>query len=251
MKTCLIAALALGCLVHPASAQDAPGLTNSTSTQKISYALGMEVVRALRVDDFDIDMKAVTAGVADMQAGKAALSPDQQKAAMHEMREAILAKAVAKKEAAGIKHRQEGEAFLAANATREGVKLTTVVAPDGSKAGLQYKVLKSGPAGSSPKMTDSVVVRFTGSLLDGTVIDSSEQRGGPVTMQMKEVLPGWAAALQMMRPGDQWQLFIPPSLAYADYGPPEIGMYTTLIYQLELVSFSASETNPAPSSGSQ
>ena len=133
----------------------------------------------------------------------------------------------------------------------EGVKLTTVVAPDGSKAGLQYKVLKSGPAGSSPKMTDSVVVRFTGSLLDGTVIDSSEQRGGPVTMQMKDVLPGWAAALQMMRPGDQWQLFIPPSLAYADYGPPEIGMYTTLIYQLELVSFSASETNPAPSSGSQ
>jgi FKBP-type peptidyl-prolyl cis-trans isomerase len=100
-------------------------------------------------------------------------------------------------------------------------------------------------------MIDSVVVRFTGSLLDGTVIDSSEQRGGPVTMQMKEVLPGWAAALQMMRPGDQWQLFIPPSLAYADYGPPEIGMYTTLIYQLELVSFSASETNPEPSSGSQ
>jgi len=174
MKTCLIAALVLGCLVHPASAQDSPGLTNSTSTQKISYALGMEVVRALRVDDFDIDMKAVTAGVADMQAGKPALTPDQQKAAMHEMREAILAKAVAKKEAAGVKHRQEGEAFLATNATKEGVKLTTVVAPDGSKAGLQYKVLKSGPAGSSPKKTDSVVVRFTGSLLDGTVIDSSD-----------------------------------------------------------------------------
>lgn len=244
MKICLLLALSFVFLGRPVVAQEACELTNST--QKISYALGMDVIRALKVDDFDIDMKAVTAGVADMQAGKPALTPDQQKAAMHEMREAILAKAVAKKEAAGVKHRQEGEAFLATNATKEGVKLKAVPAPDGSRAELQYKVIKSGPDGASPQKADTVVVRFTGRLLDGTVFDSSELRGGPATFSMNDVIPGWAAALQMMHPGDQWQLFVPPSLAYADYGPPEIGMYSTLLYELELVSFSPPATNAAP-----
>jgi FKBP-type peptidyl-prolyl cis-trans isomerase len=238
----------LGWLVVPVSAQSRPELTNST--RRISYALGMEIVRNLKLDDFDLDMKAMAAGMADMQAGKPALTPGQKKTALKEMQDDILAKAVAKREAAGVVHRREGAAFLAANARQEGVQVKAVIAPDDAKAELQYKVLKSGSQGSSPKKTDTVVVNFTGTLIDGTVFDSSAKRGGPATFSMTDVIPGWAEALQMMKPGDRWQLFVPPSLAYADYGPPEIGMYTTLIYDLELVSFSGPNTPqsvfPAP-----
>lgn len=238
MKSHLLSAFVFGLFVSSGSAQDRPALTNST--QRISYALGMDVVRVLKLDDFDIDLKAITAGMADMQAGKPALTPEQKKAALREMQEDILAKAVAKKEAAGAVHRKEGEAFLATNAGKPDVKIKEAVAPDGSRAELQYKVLQSGPAGPSPKKTDIVVVHFTGTLIDGTVFDSSAKRGDPAAFSMTDVLPGWVEALQMMKVGDHWQLFVPPSLAYADYGPPEIGMYTTLIYELELVSFSAS-----------
>jgi len=238
MKSSLIFVCAFGLLALPVLAQSQPEFTNST--QKISYALGMDVVRMLKLDDFDIDLKAITAGMADMRAGRPALTPEQKKDALREMQEDILAKAVAKKEAAGAVHRKAGEAFLAANARQPDVKIKEVVAPDGSKAGLQYKVLQSGPAGPSPKKTDIVVVHFTGTLIDGTVFDSSALRGDPAAFRMTDVLPGWVEALQMMKAGDKWQLFVPPSLAYADYGPPEIGMYTTLVYELELVSFSAS-----------
>jgi len=220
-------------------AVDAAELTNTT--QRISYALGMDVVRVLRIDDFDIDMKTIAAGAADMQAGKPALTTEEQKAAMRQMQDDILAKAVAKKEAAGEVHRHEGAAFLAANAKKPGIKIMEVLAPNGSKAQLQYQVLHTGPDGPSPGKADTITVRYRGTLIDGTafdVFDDSVKHGDVAVFHMKDVIPGWAAALQMMKSGDKWQLFVPPSLAYADYGPPEIGMHTTLIYELELVSFS-------------
>ena len=252
MKSYLIPAITVGFLVSSLSAQDKPDLANST--QRISYALGLDVVRVLKVDDFDIDMNAVAAGMADMQAGNPRLSAEQQKTAMKEMQDDILNKAVAKKEAAGVVHRREGDAFLAANAKKPGVQIKEVTAPDGSKAELQYKVLKSGANGPSPKKTDIVEVRYRGTLIDGTpfdVFDKSMKHGDLATLSMTDAIPGWAEALQMMKVGDRWQLFVPPSLAYADYGPPEIGMYTTLIYELELVSFSTpNETESATNSPS-
>jgi len=251
MKSHLIPAFALGLLVSSVSAQDRPELTNST--RRISYALGMDVVRVLKLDDFDIDMKTIAAGMADMQAGKPALTPEQKKVAMHEMQDDILAKAVAKKEAAGAVHRKEGAAFLAANAKKPGVKIKEVIAPDGSKAQLQYKVLKSGPDGPSPKSTDIVEVHYIGTRIDGTVFDSSVKRGIPATFGLKEVIPGWTEALQMMKVGDKWQLFIPANLAFAEFGLPQIGPNSTLIFEVELLSFytpkeagSAPATNTSP-----
>ena len=246
MKSVIAFTVALGLLANPLSAQDKISLTNQQ--QRISYALGMDVVRALKVDDFNIDMKTIAAGMADMQAGKPAFTREQVKIAMKEMQDDILARAVAKKEAAGPVHRKEGEAFLAANAKKEGVKIKDAVAIDGSKAELQYKILKSGPDGPSPKKTDTVVVRYRSTLIDGTafdVFDPAVIHGDVAIFKMTDVIPGWAEALQMMKAGDKWQLFVPPGLAYADYGPPEIGINTTLIYELELVSFSATDEKSA------
>src|ERR1700761_5392263 len=120
-------ALILGPLATSASAQEKIELTNQQ--QRISYALGMDVVRALKVDDFNIDMKTIGAGMADAQAGKPAFTPEQVKVVMKEMQEDNLARAVAKKEAAGQVHLKEGKAFLEANARKEGVKIQEVVAP--------------------------------------------------------------------------------------------------------------------------
>jgi len=241
MRHCLALFLVTGLIGSSALAQDMPGpAVAPTNSTQISYALGMQVVTMLQKDDFDVDLKAIAAGMADMQAGTPALTMEEKKAAMHDMQQAILAKAVTKKEAAGEVHKKEGQAFLSANLNKPGVQVKSVTAPDGSQAILQYKILKSGPSGASPDMTDTVTVRYHGTLIDGTVFDifpDAVKHGDTATFKMNDVIAGWAAALQMMKPGDQWELYVPPSLAYADYGPPEIGMYTTLIYQVELVSF--------------
>lgn len=248
MKKILFFLLALGFFVSALPAQDSLDLSNQQ--QRISYALGMDVVRALKVDDFSIDMKTIGLGMADMQAGKPAFTPQQVKAIMKEMQDDNLAREVAKKEAAGRVHLKEGTAFLEANAKKPGVQIREVIAPDGSKAQLQYRIIKSGPpAGVSPKKTDTVTVRYRGTLIDGTVFDifdPSVKHGDVAVFRMADVIPGWDAALEMMKPGDKWQLFVPPSLAYADYGPPEIGINTTLIYELELVSFAPTDEKSAP-----
>jgi FKBP-type peptidyl-prolyl cis-trans isomerase FklB len=248
MKTFLVFTFAFGVFANRLCAQD--GIDLSNQQQRISYALGMDVVRALKADDFNVDMKTIGVGMADMQAGKPAFTPQEVKAVMKEMQDDNLARAVAKKEAAGQVHLKEGKAFLEANAKKDGVKIREVVAPDGSKAELQYKIIASGTAnGASPKPTDTVTVRYRGTLIDDTafdIFDPSVKHGDVAVFRMSDVIPGWDAALEAMKPGDKWQLFVPPSLAYADYGPPEIGIKTTLIYELELVSFAPTDEKSAP-----
>ena len=249
MKTLVVFSLALGFTAGALQAQDSIDFSNQQ--QRISYALGMDVVRALKVDDFNIDMKTIGTGMADMQAGKPAFTPEQVKTVMKEMQDDNLARAVAKKEAEGQVHLKEGKAFLEVNAKKDGVKIQQVVGADGAKAELQYKILNAGPVGGgSPKKTDTVVVRYSGTLINGTafdIFDPSVKHGDVAIFKMSDVIPGWEAALEKMKPGDKWQLFVPPSLAYADYGPPEIGMYSTLIYELELVRFAPTDEKAAPS----
>ena len=120
-----------------------------------------------------------------------------------------------------------GEAFLAANAKKDGVTTTT--------SGLQYKVLKSG-TGASPKATDQVKVDYTGTTIDGKVFDSSVQRGQPAVFPVNAVIPGWVEALQMMKVGDKWQLVIPAKLAYGEQSPsPAIPPNSVLIFEVELL----------------
>src|SRR5215469_550141 len=207
MKLFLISAFLSGLFAGSVLAQNRSDLTNST--QRISYALGMEVVRALKKDDFDVDLKTIAAGMADTRAGKPALTLNEKRIAMKQMQEDILNKAIAKKEAAGEVHRKEGAAFLAANAKKPDVNIKEVIAPNGSKAELQYKILKSGPPGLSPTKADTVTVRYHGTLVDGTpfdIFDDSVKHGDVAVFSMADVIPAWAAALQMMKPGDKWQL---------------------------------------------
>ena len=121
----------------------------------------------------------------------------------------------------------DGAAFLAANAKKDGVVTTA--------SGLQYKVIKSG-TGESPKASDKVKVHYHGTLIDGTVFDSSVQRGEPIVFPVGAVIPGWVEALQLMKVGDKWQLFIPAPLAYGESSPsPVIPANSVLIFEVELL----------------
>lgn len=120
-----------------------------------------------------------------------------------------------------------GAAFLADNGKKPGVVTTA--------SGLQYLVVKSG-SGPSPKATDTVKVNYEGKLIDGTIFDSSYQRGEPASFPVNQVIPGWTEALQLMKVGDQWQLFIPANLAYGAQSPsPTIPPNSMLIFKVELL----------------
>ena len=120
-------------------------------------------------------------------------------------------------------------AFIAQNAKAPGIHITA--------SGLQYRILQSGPAnGLRPKPADEVKVNYEGKLLDGVVFDSSYQRGEPVVMTVRDLVPGWVEALQMMRPGDQWLLYVPASLGYGEKGAGPIPPNSVLVFKLELIA---------------
>ena len=131
------------------------------------------------------------------------------------------------KEEAAVSENTPGDSFLAQNAKKEGVKTTA--------SGLQYKVIKSG-TGATPKLSDGVKVHYHGTLINGTVFDSSVERGEPISFPVSGVIAGWTEALQLMKVGDKWQLFIPAKLAYGEQSPtPKIAPNSALIFEVELL----------------
>jgi len=233
MKSYLVSGLACGLVIAAASAVEKSELT--TPQQRTSYSLGANIGGNLKrqVADLDLDAKMLAAGVADALAGKSALSETEIEEALGAFQKEMQDKAQARQKAEGEANARKGEAFLAANAKKDGVKTTA--------SGLQYKVLKTG-TGKSPKATDIVKVHYHGTLIDGTVFDSSVQRGEPVSFPVEGVIPGWVEALQLMKEGDKWQLVIPAKLAYGEQGAGgPIGPNSTLIFEVELLTI---ESNP-------
>jgi len=221
-----------------ASSVLAQGQINLTNhNERINYAFGMDIVSTFQEQGFDLDVKAFEAGMEDSLAGKPALTPEQKQSAIKQLATYLGAKEGERRKVIAAQDLKEAQEFLAANANKEGVKIKEVTAPDGSPAELQYKILKSGPAGPSPKKSDIVEVHYVGSFADGSVFDSSVARNTPATFRVTDVIPGWTAALQMMKVGDKWELFIPPSLGYGEFGPPQIPPNSVLVFQLELLSF--------------
>ena len=216
-------------------AEQAPGAPSQSGSSlpsekdKFSYALGMNLGSNLQRQSVTVDVDLVMRGLKDSLAGgKTLLTEDEARAALMQMQNELRQKQQEKAKEQGEANQKEGDAFLAANKSKEGV----VTLP----SGLQYKILKAG-TGPKPAASDKVVCNYQGTLIDGKEFDSSSKHGGPATFPVNGVIKGWTEALQLMPVGSKWQLFIPPQLAYAERGAgADIGPNATLIFEVELVS---------------
>jgi FKBP-type peptidyl-prolyl cis-trans isomerase FklB len=224
----------------PAGKSPAPPLT--TQKDKFSYALGMNLGTSLKKQSVAVDPNILARGLKDALAGgKTALTEDQARATLMEVQTEMRKKQQEQMQQAGAANKKEGDAFLAANKSKDGV----ITLP----SGLQYKILTPG-TGPKPTASDSVVCNYRGTLINGTEFDSSYKRGQPATFPVNGVIKGWTEALQLMPVGSKWQLFVPSDMAYGERSPsPEITPDSTLIFEVELLSIQnkgADQTPPAP-----
>ena len=193
-----------------------------TPKSKGSYAIGVSVGETLRRSKVGLDavsVEKISQGIRDSLSGKAQMSQEYQTQIMALMQGA--------RTSAAEPNHKAAEAFLAENGKKSDVHTTP--------SGLQYKVIAAG-SGDSPKPTDQVSVNYRGTLLDGTEFDASAKHGGPATFNVNGVIPGWTEALQLMKPGAKFQLWIPPKLAYDLDSPPVIPPGSLLVFDVELVS---------------
>ena len=195
---------------------------------QLSYALGINIAEYLRGMPIEPDMDLVVMGLRDLFAKAPKMSQEEYNNAMQLCQQKMRAAAQEKAAAVASRMKAEGEAFLAENAKKEGVKVTA--------SGLQYEVLTEG-TGKQPVAADTVRVHYTGKLLDGTVFDSSVERGEPAEFGLTQVIAGWTEGLQLMKAGSKFRFFIPADLAYGERGaggsiPPQ----ATLIFDVELLA---------------
>jgi FKBP-type peptidyl-prolyl cis-trans isomerase len=208
-----------------------------TDKDRASYAIGMSIGRGLRRDSVDVDPAILAEGIKDtLSGGQLLLTDKEAQDALATLQTQLHQKQEMLHEQAAAENKKEGDAFLAANKTKEGV----VALADG----LQYKILQQG-TGPKPTATDTVVCHYRGLLINGKEFDNSYKRGEPVTIPVNRVIKGWSEALQLMPVGSKWQLFIPPELAYGDRGAgQDIGPDATVIFEVELLSIQAKAEQP-------
>jgi len=200
-----------------------------TKKDKVSYVIGVNVGKGMQQQSIDIDPDIFAKGLKDAMTGaKTAMTDEEMRQVMTAFQKEMTEKQAEKMKVIGEKNKKEGEAFLVANKKKKGVKTLP--------SGLQYKVIKEG-TGQTPKLKDTVTTNYRGTLIDGTEFDSSYKRGQPAKFPVKGVIAGWTEALQLMKVGSTWQLFIPSNLAYGERGAGNIiGPNATLIFDIELIS---------------
>ncbi|APE30954.1 hypothetical protein BOX17_08300 [Halomonas aestuarii] len=223
MKTLLTTASLAALLTAAPLALAAP----ETDDEKLGYSLGVTLGQSIKQDVSDLDIDAFTQAIRDVFDGDELEMSDQEMAeALTAFQQQAMAARQAETEQKAAANRAEGEAYLAENAEQEGVTVTD--------SGLQYRELESGD-GATPAADDTVKVHYEGTLIDGTVFDSSYERGEPVSFQVGQVIEGWQEALQLMSVGDTWEVAIPSDLAYGAQGQGPIGPHETLIFKVELL----------------
>ena len=213
----------------PEAAPAVPPADEATYRQQVSYALGRNFAANLSENEIQCDLPHLLAGISDaLRNAQPKWTDEQCQAALERFGQEMQQKMTARMNQQAAKNQQEAIRFLADNGKREGVQTTPT--------GLQYRVLRQGD-GPSPTLSDTVRCNYRGMLLNGTEFDSSARHGGPAEIPVSGVvIPGWTEALQKMRVGDKWQLFVPPKLAY-DVNPPgpPIEPNSLLVFEIELL----------------
>ncbi len=207
-------------------------LDEATLLQKSSFIIGYNMtsqwLNELKQQGVDCDTTSLKEGIRKAVEGEDfGMTDEEVKTVMLAFQKVVEKKQIENMKAAAELNRTEGEAYLAQNAKKEGVKLL--------ENGVQYEVLVAG-SGETPKVQDRVQIHYRGSLPDGAVFQSSYESGQPVEMMVSEFVPGFAAALQAMKVGDKWKVTIPSELGYQLRGPGPIGPNRTLVFEIELIA---------------
>ena len=199
-----------------------------TTEQKVGYALGRQIGGDFATQEINVDANTFFKGFESaFKKEESEMSEAEMNEVMMAFQQEMMAKQQAKVDEAAKENVEKGKAYLAENAKKDGV-----ITLD---SGLQYKVITEGN-GKKPAATDTVVTHYEGTLIDGTVFDSSIKRGEPISFPVNGVIKGWQEALQLMTEGSKWELFIPSELAYGPAGsPPVIGPHSTLVFTVELL----------------
>lgn len=235
----LAAGLGLALLPSSSRAADQPAASFKDDKEKASYGIGMFFGNQIKRSNMEVDPDVIFAAMKEVLAGKETKLNDQQAS------EAIRNYQQTERKKVAEKNKQEGEAFLAENKKKAGVKTKEVKLRDGTTAEMQYKVITEG-TGEIPKSNDVVSVNYKGTLINGKEFDSTAKRGVPMKRAANQLIPGWTEALQMMKVGSKWELYLPSSLAYGDMGTPGIDPGSTLIFEMELLGKEAPLPPPTP-----
>ncbi|MGE6475944.1 FKBP-type peptidyl-prolyl cis-trans isomerase [Psychrobacter sp. NPDC078631] len=199
----------------------------SSASEKVGYSLGFMMAEGNKDAVKDLDLNTFEKGFRDGYEGnESALTQEQMQQVLMDYQKEQEEQFVKDMETKATENKAAGTAFLAENAKKEGVKQT--------ESGLQYKVIKAG-TGKSPKATDVVEVNYEGKLLDGTVFDSSYERGEPIEFPLNQVIAGWTEGLQLMKEGGKYEFYIPSDIAYGEAGNAGIEPNSTLIFTVELL----------------
>lgn len=202
-----------------------------TDVKKASYAIGQQIGTNLKQQNIDFDADVLAKSLKDAGQGKSDMSKEDMQAAMMKLQELT----VKKQQEESEKNKKVGEEFLAKNKSAAGVKTTA--------SGLQYIVEKEG-TGKTPTAKDHVKCHYKGTLINGEQFDSSYERGQPAEFPVGGVIPGWTEALQLMKVGSKYKLFIPPELAYGASGRPGIPGNSVLVFEVELLEIVPAPKNP-------
>jgi FKBP-type peptidyl-prolyl cis-trans isomerase FklB len=224
--------------------EDNTGLTSQK--EKVSYSIGMSVGRNLKNGSYDVDVDILAGAIKDVLGAKETkLTEAQAREVMTAYTKELSVKREQERTKTAEKNRKLGEAFLAENKTKPGVKTHMVTMPDGSQVEMQYKVITEG-TGPSPKTNDIVTANYRGTLIGGKEFDSSAKRG-PLKRAANSLIRGWTEALTMMKAGSKWEIYLPSSLAYKDMpAGQDVEPGSTLIFEMELVSFEAAPPPAQP-----
>jgi FKBP-type peptidyl-prolyl cis-trans isomerase len=235
-KLVLVVGLALPLVQVSVRAEDKPQFKDDK--EKASYAIGMYFGNQVKRGNMELDADVVAATMKDILAGKDARLTDQ------EGMQVIRAYQQESRRKLAEKNKADGEKFLAENKKKDGIKTQTVTLADGKTAEMQYKVITEG-TGATPKSNDVVNVNYRGTTIDGKEFDSTAKHGGtPLKRPANQLVKGWTEALQMMKVGSKWELYLPSSLAYGDNGSPAIEPGATLIFEMELLGVEAPPALP-------
>jgi len=218
----------------------------TNDVDKLSYAIGYQIGRSLKADEIKINTEVFIRAIQDVIGDKPlAMTQDEMKDTIISFQKQMIAKNEKKMQELSSKNEAEGKKFLEDNAKKPGVKVLP--------SGLQYKVVQEG-TGATPKATDKVKVAYKGTLINGQEFDSTAKHGGqPLEIAVNGVIPGWSEALQLMKVGSKWQIYIPAKLGYGERGAgPMIPPGSTLVFDVELLDIvkeqpkTETETEKAP-----